>query len=146
MLKSIAFAVRVEKRGKSSLAGGKPCSPVNPIRSNINYGNTRPTCRERWREPYGNIRPRKMVVQDRTRLIDSVAKKASGFADAFSFYLINNAQWFFNTDKIASRFNIFAINLKGYNSIGILVCAKKNIINNINISWSLAAATCEGGV
>ena len=73
------FAVRVERRGKSSPADGKPCSPVNPIRSNISYGYTCPTCRERWREPCGNIRPRKMVVQDRTRLIDSVAKKkASG--------------------------------------------------------------------
>ena len=66
--------VRVEKWGKSPLAGWEQSGPVNSIRSNTVGGQAQcakvsPTVLGRWLEPSGNAGPRQMTVQYRTRLI-----------------------------------------------------------------------------
>ena len=57
--KAHADEVRVEKRGKSSLADWELLGPVNSIRSNTVEGNvTGPVSPGRWLERAGNGTPR----------------------------------------------------------------------------------------
>ncbi len=48
-----------------------PCKPY-PEQHQLEQRGCPPGS-ERWLEPYGNVRPRKIVVRDRTRLIDSLS-------------------------------------------------------------------------